>query len=389
MDMGQSQLREVERIAAEVARPAAAAVDRDARFPHEAIAALRKSKLLSAAIPEDFGGAGCSLTEICGMCTALGRSCASTAAIFAMHQIQVICIVRHCDRSSFFRDYLREVVQEQRLIASGTSEIGLGGDLRSSVAAVERNDNRFTLDKKCAALSFGEAADAILLTARRDPAAASGDQVLLLLRRQDYRLEKIGSWDTLGMRGTCSPPCTVVGEGEIEQVLPESFQRIASQTMVPSSHILWSATWLGIAADAVAIARRLIQQDARRRPGVLPYGSARLVGVVQDFDVMSAYVVEAAQEYERLICDLDGSRVLSSLTYTLKNNTLKLASSRLVVRICQECLEVCGLRGYTNESDFSVSRQLRDALSATLMIANDRVAVTNANLLLLAKDVRR
>ena len=49
------------RIAATVAGPAADAVDRDARFPHEAIAAMREARMLGAAVPRELGGRGATI----------------------------------------------------------------------------------------------------------------------------------------------------------------------------------------------------------------------------------------------------------------------------------------------------------------------------------------
>ena len=36
-------------------------------------------------------------------------------------------------------------------------------------------------------------------------------------------------------------------------------------------------------------------------------------------------------------------------------------------------MRACGLSGFRNDGDFSVGRQLRDVLSAPLMINNDRI----------------
>ena len=89
----------VHQIGRETVEPAAAAVDRDARFPTESFAALRAEKLLSAYVPSEFGGLGLSLTQVCRICEILGQYCASTAMVFAMHQIQVACIVHHAQSS--------------------------------------------------------------------------------------------------------------------------------------------------------------------------------------------------------------------------------------------------------------------------------------------------
>jgi acyl-CoA dehydrogenase len=36
-------------------------------------------------------------------------------------------------------------------------------------------------------------------------------------------------------------------------------------------------------------------------------------------------------------------------------------------------LQACGLAGYRNDTEFSVTRHLRDVLSAPIMINNDRI----------------
>ena len=49
------------------------------------------------------------------------------------------------------------------------------------------------------------------------------------------------------------------------------------------------------------------------------------------------------------------------------------------------CMNACGLAGYRNHSEFSLSRQLRDVLSSAIMINNDRIlANTTAPSMLLA-----
>lgn len=379
-------LATVERIATDVVRPSAASVDAEARFPYEAIAALKEERLLAATIPAAFGGLGCSFSEVAAMCTALGKACASTATIFAMHQIQMACMARHGAHVPFFRDFLHEAAERQLLVASGTSEVGVGGDMRSSVAAIEQSSGGFSLTKNCSVLSYGEHADAILITARRNANAAASDQALALIRKGEYQLQKMGVWNTLGMRGTCSPPFRVQASACAEQILPPPFAEIAPHTMVPYSHIVWSSGWLGLASDAVSIARTLVRGEARKRPGVQPFGSLRLVEAVTQLQMMRSTIHDAAREYEWLMEAPEGAGVLSSLSYAQRINSLKLASSQLVAHICQLSLGVCGVMGYSNASPFSVGRHLRDALGAALMIANDRIAATNASLLLVSKD---
>ncbi len=56
-------LAQVHAVGEAVVAPNAAAVDRDARFPHEAFAALREAKLLSAYVPVEYGGLGLDFVQ--------------------------------------------------------------------------------------------------------------------------------------------------------------------------------------------------------------------------------------------------------------------------------------------------------------------------------------
>ena len=142
---------------------------REARFPREAFDALKAEKLLGAYVPAEYGGMGLDGRQVAKMCEALGQYCASTAMIFAMHQIQVACVVHHAQQSPFFRDYLRELVEDQRLIASATTEIGIGGDVRSSICAVEVEGDSLPPGEEAPVISYGEQADDILVTCRSAP----------------------------------------------------------------------------------------------------------------------------------------------------------------------------------------------------------------------------
>jgi acyl-CoA dehydrogenase len=67
-------------------------------------------------------------------------------------------------------------------------------------------------------------------------------------------------------------------------------------------------------------------------------------------------------------------------------NNLKVSSSEMVAEIVQRALSICGIMAYKNDTPFSLGRHLRDALSAALMIGNDRILSKSASMLLVYKD---
>jgi acyl-CoA dehydrogenase len=355
-------------IVAAVAAKNADTVDRNARFPAEAFLAARQQRLLDILVPADLGGDGASISDVVDVCYVLGRACASTAMIFAMHQIMVAILVRHARNSPWHRRLLRRLSTEQLLLASSTTEGKGGGDLRKSSSAVERIGSRMALAKSATVVSYGAQADAILTTARRSADAPATDQVLVALVKEDYQLERIVDWNALGMRGTCSHGFMLKAAGEINQLLPESYQTIHTRTMMPVAHLTWGAVWSGLAASAVERARRFVRSAARHANGQLPPAAAHLTRATTTLHALRGIVGSALQRFEVLTNDQ-----IDSLDFQTAMNLLKVNASEMAIATVMSCMQACGLSGYRNDGEFSIARHLRDVLSSSIMISNDRI----------------
>ncbi len=184
--------------AAQVAAVAAAVADKvdyEARFPFEAFSAAKAERLLGVHVPLELGGEGASISDVADICYMLGRSCASTGMVFAMHQIMVAILVRHASESAWHRQLLRRLCDEQLLLASSTTDGQGGGDVRSSVCAVETSDSGITVVKSATVMSYGAEADGVVTTARRAPNAAPSDQVLVAFTKEDYHLDTSMNWN--------------------------------------------------------------------------------------------------------------------------------------------------------------------------------------------------
>jgi len=369
-----------------VAASHAVAVDRDGRFPSETFAAARAERLLGIMVPRELGGEGASPSEVVDVCYALGRSCSSSALIYAMHQTKVACIVRHGKGSAWHQRMMRRLTDKQLLLASSTTEGQGGGNVRSSAAAVARNDQRIDLERSATVISYGEAADGIVTTARRSDDAASSDQVLVVFLKEDYTLDRQIGWDALGMRGTCSAGFTLRASGSAEQILPVPYEKIHAQTMIPVAHLMWSGAWAGVACAAVERAEAFVRNVARHAKGQLPPGTAHLTRAKASLHALRGMISTAAERYER---STDDERALSSLDFQTTMNLLKVETSELAVATVMSAYRACGLSGYRNDSEFSIGRHLRDILSSPLMISNDRILANMTNSALMSGVPKR
>jgi acyl-CoA dehydrogenase len=140
--------------------------------------------------------------------------------------------------------------------------------------------------------------------------------------------------------------------------------------------------WAGIAAGAVDRARAFIRRAARNSSGQMPPGAAHLTRATASLRTLRAVITSALTRYEATCGD---SSSLESLDFQTSMNLLKVTASELAIATVSSALQASGLAGYRNDGDFSVTRHLRDAMSSSVMINNDRILANVANASLLVE----
>jgi acyl-CoA dehydrogenase len=355
--------------AAAIAAAHADDVDAKSRFPQEAMDALKAENLLGILVPAELGGEGATVSDVVDICYTLGRACSATGMIYAMHQVKAACIVDHGMDSIWHRSFMARMVESQLLLASSTTEGKGGGNIRASEAPIEQADNRIVLVRDASVISYGAQADAVVTTARRTATADASDQVLAVFEKKNYVLEKTGGWDTLGMRGTCSAGFSLKAVGNPNQIMPVPYGVIHSQTMVPTSHLMWAGNWAGIAAGAVERAKKFMRK-AQRSGGDLPPGVPHFTQALANLRSLRALIAAMLTRYEAI---QGQPAALGAIDFQTAISLLKVDASELAVQTVMNAMRATGLSGYRNDTDVSVGRSLRDILSSPIMINNDRI----------------
>jgi acyl-CoA dehydrogenase len=370
------------RIGVEVAGPLANEVDRDSRFPREAVEELKRNQLLSALVPEQLGGGGASLAEVAGAVRALAAHCTASALVLAMHSIEVSNLVRHGSTDPL-RELLAEIASKQLLIANANSEVGIGGDVGRSKCAIEQTADGLKLEKEALAISYGEYADAIVATARRTPDSEATDQVQAICRRPNFKLEQTSSWDAIGLRGTCSNGFRLLADVDQSMLYPVPFAVVASGGGIQASTILLSAAWVGLAEGAAAKAHEYVRAAARRSIGTVPPSARHLADLATDLQQARSLLASAATRFTLL----EKSEEMDSPSFVASVRNVKVSTSELAVRIATAALSICGIAGFKRDTPFSLDRQIRDAHGGVVMVSNDRYLIANAEMLLARKHL--
>ncbi len=353
--------------AAAIAAQYADAVDQAGQLPTQALEALRAEGLLGLLVPRRFGGPELSLRAVTNICRRLAEGCASTGLIFAMHQSQAAVAIEHAGESEWHQHLLLRMAREQCLIASATTEGATGGSIRTSACFLDLQGDGLHLHKSGSVISYAHAADVFLVSARRSEDAAASDQQLVAVLREQLALEPCGRWNPLGMRGACTDRFNLTAHCSAEQIFPGGFANVMSDTMLPSSHILLGSVWLGIAAAALGRAQAFLRKRNRAGAPLNPIANLRLAEGEAMVHQMRALIAANLSLYEA-----DDSQT-STTDRMVSYNTLKVSASALVIRVTEIALRICGIQGYMEDGEFYLSRHIRDAHSAMVMVNDDRI----------------
>lgn len=367
----------------------AADVDKNSRFPHEAVEVMRELRLLSSSLPPELGGLGLTLSELAEVTSVIGRRCGASAVAFAMHESQIETLRFGAVGNAHLEAVLRDYAENQKLMASITSEAGIGGDIRTSKAAADVGGQRITFEKQAPTVSYAEYADGFLITARRSEDAAASDQVFVYAAKDQLELEKLGEWNMMGMRGTCSPPFRVVVDVPAENVSTVGFGVLSSYRMEPWSIVLWAAAWEGIATSAYDKAAHATRKKASKqlKDGV-PLGDPRLSDAYGNLQALRALIAEYARKFgEHASAAPDPAAAEQLRSPSSDAMALKVSASMMASRVAETCLEIIGMPGFSESAPQSVSREIRDLMAARLMVSNDRLRKAGGEILMMGAEV--
>ena len=226
--------------------------------------ALKSEGLITAGVPQELGGGGANVRELCAMLRILAQSCSSTALALAMHTHQVaIPAWRWHHRpaaKAAVEPLLRRVAAEQLVLLSSGGSDWVGGSGKA-----EKVDGGYRITAR-KVFSSGAPIGNLLITGAvsEEPDGPFVVHFAAPLSAPEVRVHD--TWRTLGMRGTGSHDIEIDGlfipddkialkrkAGEWHPV----FQIIATVALP-----LIYAVYLGVAEGA----RDLAVEIARKKP---------------------------------------------------------------------------------------------------------------------------
>jgi alkylation response protein AidB-like acyl-CoA dehydrogenase len=378
-----SRQREVIGLARRLARerfaPRADRYDRDAAFPSDDYADLRREGLLGLCVPEPTEALGADYETYCLVAEQLAQGNASTALTFNMHCLTMLMMGPIADSMAMppaVRERheqlraakFREVAQEGAFYGQPHSEpveegetdtkLGVGG--RRFGTTARKVDGGYVVNGRKFFVSMAGCAPYYAT-----PAIRLGDEpwiertLYLQIPKDIPGVSFPGEWDPMGMRATVSRDLLLdnVFIPDNAEVLPPGLFG-AMYNAFPHLFLSFSAIFLGLMQAAY--------------DGALAYLTGRMPGAPMPHIEIAAkgpaiaemlFAIEAARAlFHRAISE---AQVNAPLEAVQRARAAHVTVQRTVVAVTQEAIRVCGGRAFLKR--YPLERYARDARAAALM----------------------
>ncbi len=342
---------------------AAGDVDRDGRFPHEAIEALAGAGALAIGLPTERGGPGGGPLDVVEAVEAVAGACASAGMVYVMHLVatQTLLAGTLADDDGPKAEALAAIARGGHISTLAYSERGSRGHFWAQVSRARADGEGVVIDAdKSWATSAGEVDSYVLATG-----AVGGDDPLdtdlFLVDGIADGIEAPARFDGLGLRGNASAPLQIRGlRVSLDRRLgePHSGLGLMLQTTLP-----WFA--LGSAACSLGIAQAAIGAASEHASGSrFEHLGTTLADVPGVRDRLARAQIRF-MEARALVREVGRQIAAGSPAAQLGVLAVKASAAEMAAEVCDLCMRIGGGAAYSRHG--SLERHLRDARAAAVM----------------------
>jgi alkylation response protein AidB-like acyl-CoA dehydrogenase len=344
----------LETLAAGVVAEHAVAVDKDGRFPREAVDAIAKSGLFGVVSGHDVGGHGLGIRAAATVVERLARECASTAMVVCMHYAGASVLEKHGPDA-----VKKDIAAGKHLSTLAFSEAGSRSQFWAPTSTATRDKKGIQLDAKKSWVTSASEATSYVWSSK--PTEGADASTIWLVPRSTAGVSVDRGFDGLGLRGNDSAPVTASGA-----VVPESNRlgkegggfAVMMEIVLPIFNAMNAACSIGIMDAALG--------KAAAHAGGTKF--AHTGTSIADLATVRAYLAKAkikADAAKALWLDTLDALEAGRADAMLRVLECKAAAGDAALEVTDAAMRVSG--GAAFRRDVGVERHFRDARAAAVM----------------------
>lgn len=348
--------------------------DREASFPFENYADMRKAGLLGLCVPEKFGGRGADLRTYAIVSATIGKYCGATALTFNMHACSTLwpgiladdldmTPEQRTEHEQYRQLHFKRVVEDGAVYAQPFSEGSAAAAGKAPFGTLATKvDGGWKINGRKIFASLSGAADYYgVLCTEEKPNLSMRDTLYMAVPGNSPGLTITGEWDPLGMRGTVSR--TLVFKDlfvpDDAAMMPRGVYFQAASRW-PHMFTTLSPTYMGIAIAAYEFTIKYLRGEV---PGMPPV--KRRMYPTKQIAVAEMFV-KLEQTRALFLRMLDDARVDPPKDARLRAYATQYTIMENANDLCRLAIRTCG--GQSMLKSLPLERLYRDSRCGALML---------------------
>jgi len=339
-------------LAENVMRPVAAKYDEAQEYPWEVQKAVKEAGLSGVWIPEEYGGMGGGVLDLCIVVEEFSRACGGMGVAFAVNALGSFPIlVGGTDEQK--ERWLPSVAAGEKLVAFGLSEKEAGSDAGSMITRAERDDDGYVLNGEKKWNTNGAVASLNTIFAVTEPGrgARGVSGFVVEADTPGYRVGK--HEDKLGIR------CVPVVEIHLENCRVPAANLLGGSEGRGFKHAMVTLDRArpGVAAQAVGLAQGALDLALEYTHQRQQFGQSvsSFQGVQWMLSDMATQIEAARQMVHTAARTIDsGHKAITKISAMCK-----LFATDVAMKVTTDCVQLFGGYGYCK--DYPIEKYMRDA----------------------------
>jgi alkylation response protein AidB-like acyl-CoA dehydrogenase len=348
----QKEIRNLTRtIAEEQVLPVRAALDEQEKFPWEIMKILADAGLFGVYIPEEYGGLGGGLLDLCLVVEELSRVCSGIAVSYAASGLGTFTLLEY-GTDEQRKKYLPDIASGRKLAAFGLTEADAGSDAGGVKTTAQKTDKGYILNGTKQFITNGGDAEVYTVIALTDKSKGPRGASAFIVEKGTPGFTFGRKEKKLGIRASSTrelvfEDCLVPAENIIGK---EGMGFILTMKLLDRSRP-------GLGAQAMGLAQGALE-------AAVDYAKKR---------IQFGHPIYAQQAVQQMLADMaiqvEAARALVYSTarmidngakdFTRESAMCKVFASDTAMRVATDAMQVFGGVGYMR--DYPVEKMFRDA----------------------------
>ncbi len=328
-----------------------AELDEKEEFPWEIMKVLANTDLFGVHIPEEYGGLGGGVLDLCLVVEELSRICSGVAVSYAASALGSFTLLEYGTEAQK-RKYLPDIASGRKLAAFALTEATAGSDASSIKATATRTNGGYTLNGTKQFITNGGEAELYTIIALTDKTKGPRGASAILVEKGTPGFSFGRKEKKLGIRASATrelvfEDCFVPEENRLSR---EGMGFIMTMKLLDRSRPGLGAQALGLAQGALEAATDYARKRIQFEHPIIAQQAVQqmLADMAIQVEAARALVYAAARTIDSGVKD-----------FTQDSAIAKVFASDTAMKVTTDAMQIFGGVGYMR--DYPIEKMFRDA----------------------------